>query len=426
MKKIPINRAALLCLCMIICTALLVKCIDHDVKNVAKADAAKDSTGFILYAGSATCAKCHKDIYDSAIHTQHYLTTRPASAEYIKGSFEQGKNFYAYAPNIVVAMEKSDSGFFEVGYFNGIAGISKRIDIVVGSGAKGQTYITRYKNKLYQLPVSYFTAANDWANSPEYPTHPVIFNRPITSRCLECHTTFVEKIPTPDHSQEEFSQNIIYGIDCEKCHGPGAKHVAYQTQNPKDAIARYIVNPAKFSRQQSLDLCGLCHGGKLDKTKPSFTFISGDKLSDYFQKSTLRVDSADIDVHGNQLGLLSISKCFKNSSTMTCITCHSPHDNERGKIELFSQRCISCHGNQKNHSYKMTAEIGSSIKENCIDCHMPLRPSKTITELLPGKTRPTAALIRSHHIAIYPEDTKKILAIFKLNKYDGHKHEALK
>lgn len=74
----------------------------------------------------------------------------------------------------------------------------------------------------------------------------------------------------------------------------------------------------------------------------------------------------------------------------------------------------------------MTAEIGSSIKENCIDCHMPLRPSKTITELLPGKARPTAALIRSHDIAIYPEETKKILAIFKLNKNDGSRHETLK
>lgn len=74
----------------------------------------------------------------------------------------------------------------------------------------------------------------------------------------------------------------------------------------------------------------------------------------------------------------------------------------------------------------MTGEIGPAIKENCIDCHMPLRPSKTITELLPGKATPTAALIRSHYIAIYPEETKKILAIFKLNKDDGYKHEALK
>ncbi len=400
--------------------------MDHDVKNTVTIASAKDTTGFALYAGSVVCSECHKDIYDSAIHTQHYLTTRPASAEYIKGSFEQGKNFYAYAFNIVVAMEKSDSGFFEVGYFNGVAGISKRIDIVVGSGAKGQTYITRHKNKLYQLPVSYFTSAHNWANSPEYPTHPVIFNRPITSRCLECHTTYVEQIPTPNHSQEEFSQNIIYGIDCEKCHGPGAKHVAYQTQNPKNTISKYIINPAKFTRQQSLDLCGLCHGGKLDKTKPSFMFVSGDKLSDYFQKSTLTVDSADIDVHGNQLGLLSISKCFRNNTAMTCITCHSSHENERGNIELFSQRCIACHNNRQNHTCKMSNEIGSAIKENCIDCHMPLRPSKTITELLPGNAKPTAALIRSHHIAIYPKETKKILDIFKLNKYGGDKHGALK
>ena len=57
-------------------------------------------------------------------------------------------------------MEKRDSGFYEVGYKDGAERIAKRIDIVVGSGSKGQTYITRYQDLLFQLPVSYFTAAN--------------------------------------------------------------------------------------------------------------------------------------------------------------------------------------------------------------------------------------------------------------------------
>ncbi len=56
-------------------------------------------------------------------------------------------------------MEKRDSGFYQVAYYKGDPKITGRFDIVVGSGSKGQTYITRYKNELYQLPVSYFTAA---------------------------------------------------------------------------------------------------------------------------------------------------------------------------------------------------------------------------------------------------------------------------
>ncbi len=54
----------------------------------------------------------------------------------------------------------------------------------------------------------------------------------------------------------------------------------------------------------------------------------------------------------------------------------------------------------------MTASIGHSIALNCIDCHMPLKASKSISELLPGATSPTAALIRSHLIKIYPLETR--------------------
>ena len=362
------------------------------------------------FAGSESCAGCHKNIYESHIHTAHYLTTRPALQEYIKGSFEAGKNIFAYDSGRIVVMEKRDSGFYQVGYYKGSERIARRFDMVVGSGSKGQTYITRFQKQLYQLPVSYFTAAKKWANSPLYPIYPVLFNRPITSRCLECHSTFASVSSSPNIEPEEFDSQMIYGVDCEKCHGPGARHVAYQSQNPKEKKGKYIVNPAELSKQQNLDLCALCHGGRLQKTKPSFGFVSGDKLSDYFVVDTLAPNPDNIDVHGNQYGLLRSSKCFKMSQAMTCTTCHSPHDNERGKTALFSGRCMTCHNSGHNNSCKMSASIGISIAGNCIDCHMPLKSSNSITELLPGDKKPTAALIRSHLIRIYPDETIKYKA----------------
>jgi len=44
---------------------------------------------------------------------------------------------------------------------------------------------------------------------------------------------------------------------------------------------------------------------------------------------------------------------------------------------------------------------------------MPLNPSRAIAVFLPGKSEPTAALIRTHYISIYPEETKKVLAFMK-------------
>src|SRR5260221_13789019 len=105
------------------------------------------------------------------------------------------------------------------------------------------------------------------------------------------------------------------------------------------------------------------------------------------------------------MALIIQKKYSRIKQIMNCKTCHNTHENERGKIALFSQRCQTCHSEGHNPICKMTASIGPSIKLNCIDCHMPLKPSKLITELLPGDTKPTPALIRSHLIAVYHDET---------------------
>ena len=194
---------------------------------------------------------------------------------------------------------------------------------------------------MYQLPVSYFTAADKWANSPQYPTHPVLFNRPITSRCLECHTTFAQRISAPDHKPEDFDPNIIYGVDCEKCHGPAARHVEFQTQNPKDNAGKiYSESRQNFQDNRIWIYVVYAMEVRLQIQNLLLNLLPATNYLIIFRKIHQPSDPENIDVHGNQLGLLSASKCFRMSQTMTCTTCHNPHENERGKIALFSQRCI--------------------------------------------------------------------------------------
>lgn len=393
------------------CIFILIQCINNGNEKTEKNTviANTKNVNFQQFAGSQTCGNCHKKIYESHIHTGHYLTSRPDVEKYIKGSFEKGKNIYPYNPSLYVAMEKRDSGLYQVVYNNGVEKVAHRIDIIVGSGAKGQTYLSWRNNELFQMPISYFSPAKEWANSPGYPNR-VVFNRPVTSRCLECHSTYFNTISPEKKEPEEFDHyQVLYGVDCEKCHGPAAKHVEYQTQNPKDTKAKYIINPAMLSRQQNLDLCALCHGGRLKKTKPSFEFIAGDKLSDYFFPDTTSPDTKSIDVHGNQYGLLRESKCFRVSTTLTCVSCHNPHENERGKVELFSQRCMTCHNKEHGTFCKINPAGVSSINTNCIDCHMPRQSSRSIALLLPGDEIPTAALMHTHIIKVYPDETKKFI-----------------
>lgn len=367
-----------------------------------------------VFAGSASCASCHKNIYDTHLHTAHFLTSQPADATTIKGSFEKGKNKFSFSDVAYVAMEKRDSGYYQVAYQDGAETKHRRFDIVVGSGTKGQTYINWVDNKPYQLPITYFTSAHQWSNSPGYPDR-IVFNRPITSRCLECHATYAWRTTPYNREPEEFDRkSIIYGVDCERCHGPSAEHVAWQQKNPKDTIGKYVINPANFTRQQSLDLCALCHGGRLNKSKPSFSFESGDRLPDYFNLDTVGRNIADIDVHGNQYGLLSASKCF-TMSQMTCGSCHDTHKNEAKQLAVYSQRCMNCHSEAHGKICKMTAKLGKSIQKNCIDCHMPEQSSKAIAVLLQGATMPTSATMRTHLIKIYPEETQKsLISIGKL------------
>ena len=385
---------------------LLTKCIGNNENS-------KTKPGSEQFASASSCINCHKDVYQKHIQTAHYLTSQIAAEKNIMGSFAPGKNEFVFNPSSKVVMEKRGDGLMEVEYENGIEKKARPFSITVGSGKRGQTYLYWFKNNLGQLPISYFTSAGQWSNSPGYGNR-LVFNRPVTSRCLECHTTYAKTISPPNTEPEQFDHNsIIYGVDCQKCHGPAQQHVTFQTQNPTITTAKFIIDPKTFSRKQSLDMCSLCHGGRLTKSQPSFSFKAGDNLADYFSIDTAAKDANDIDVHGNQYGLLAASKCFKNSQ-MTCVTCHSPHENETGKQIVFSQKCLSCHNNENNSAThlpvcKLTDQLGASINNNCINCHMPEQPSKAIAMLLQGNDVPAPALMRSHFIKIYPEESKKYL-----------------
>jgi hypothetical protein len=369
-----------------------------------------------VYAGSAACMKCHKDVYSSFIHTAHFQTSRPANLQSIHGSFAAGKNVFDFASNQKVVMERRDSGLYQCGYINGKLTESQRFDIVIG-GIKAETYLYWKGKSLYELPISYFNALQSWTNGPGYATDMINFGRPIVTRCLECHSSYINELPQRTLRREapEFDQNsLIYGIDCERCHGPGANHVNFHTENPDAKKAMYMVSYKTLSREQKLNTCAVCHSGNREKLERSaFDFKPGDTLSkfkvhDYFLQ---KVDSSTLDVHGNQNGLLSASKCFLMSN-MDCLTCHNTHVNERGNLALYSQRCMNCHNTANHNVCKLhSPQLSAGMKNNCIDCHMPASPSSVITVQTASEKNAIPYLVRTHRIAIYPLELKKIQSL---------------
>jgi hypothetical protein len=94
---------------------------------------------------------------------------------------------------------------------------------------------------------------------------------------------------------------------------------------------------------------------------------------------------------------------------MTCITCHSAHNDERGNLALYSQKCMTCHNDQQ-HTFCTIKADKNTISANCIDCHMPKQVSKSIVLELPDKKISTAQLLRTHFIKVYPDATKSFFA----------------
>ena len=405
------NRSGIVMISFIIAVSLLVKCINKTGPETAVIRNAAGQE----FAGSLSCASCHKEIYNDNIHTAHYHTSEKASEKNIRGSFSKEKNAVLYAGGVRVMMEKIDSSFYQTEYIHDEEKVRRRFDVVVGSGKKAQTYLYWTRDRLMQLPVFYFTERDQWANSPGYPGR-VIFNRPVTSRCLECHTTYARKTSSPDIQPEQFSgSEIIYGVDCERCHGPAAKHVQYEQQHPDDKTGSFIIKPRLFSRQQTLDMCAMCHAGSLNQIKPGFSFQAGEKLNDYFTYNTIAISADSLDVHGNQYGMLSVSKCFL-SSELTCNNCHNPHKNESGQLSLFSQRCMTCHSRDHGSFCTVKNLPDSVLTRNCIDCHMPVRESSTIVFLEENTGKHIAASMRSHLIRVYPDEAKEKLEKFIRNK----------
>jgi hypothetical protein len=70
---------------------------------------------------------------------------------------------------------------------------------------------------------------------------------------------------------------------------------------------------------------------------------------------------------------------------------------------------MSCHNTADEKFKTATHSQIAMIEKNCIDCHMPAQPSKSIAVFLQGEETPKASLLRSHFISIYQDEVKKYL-----------------
>ncbi len=364
--------------------------------------------GFI---GDSACRSCHQPQADSYAHTAHHLTSQLPSPQAILGSFRPGANQLVVIPpknpnsqpELLFRMQLHDGKYREAaltGYPPDLFERSATIDLVTGSGRRGQTFLTWEGDQLFELPVSYWTEGKQWINSPGYEDGTADFTRPVHPGCVECHAGYLQALSTDPATNRFRRDTLVPGIPCETCHGPGATHAARHREaaNPQAKLAdEAIVNTAKLSRDRQVDLCASCHNGIAREPRaPAFSYVPGAPLANFFKPLQVAV-SDHPDVHGNQVGLLERSRCFRESPAMTCSTCHDTHAPERAAAS-YAERCLGCHAWQ---SCKVARKMGPHSQGQCIDCHMPVEQTNVIISRTQGKE--LHAHMRNHWIRIYSQ-----------------------
>ncbi|MFK8112069.1 MAG: multiheme c-type cytochrome [Rubripirellula sp.] len=324
------------------------------------------------YVGANACAECHQQKHAGFVHTAHHRTSGLVAGDNVAGAFAAPQNEVLTSDDSLKyrMLAEGSQRFQQIDFAD--MQFKVPMDVFTGSAKSGQSYLYWHGDALFQDHVSYLAGADQWIPSPGFQDNHVSFSRVIRLACLECHTTYVKEKRAPNFYHAD---SAIWGISCERCHGPGQQHVDYHHQNPEAKKSMHIVHPKSLSRQSQLDICGQCHSGSFRLLGDAFSYRPGDDLSKHHE--LVNPDAQGVGgIHtSNQLTRLSMSKCFKESE-MTCTTCHNPHQNERGKTSVFTEACKSCH--EVNDCGKFDQLGAAQINEQCISCHMPIGKNESM------------------------------------------------
>ena len=404
------------------------------------------------YVDARTCAKCHQKIDQAYRRTGMGRSFyKPTSANIVE-DFKNSEFVHALSGTHYAMTARDGVPFqsrWQIGFDGGQTNVEEmKIDYVIGSGNHSRSYLHRMTNGGYiELPLSWYSEkGGSWAMSPGFDSlHPAT-RRFVSYECVFCHDA-APKIPAGHdgpNSDPVFLGDLPEGIDCQRCHGPGGKHLrVVQTAGSKlDDVRASILNPSRLSPSRQMDLCMQCHLEPTSSQIPSlirrfnrgpFSFTAGEPLSNFM----LAFDHAPGTGHDDKFEIVNSSayrlrqsQCFlksaqgpadsgtvvrespksaqaagrgakrmrnsadlaasgesvvrespKSSGAMTCSTCHDPHDAPRGP-EAASHYSGVC---RQCHAAQIDAQVTAGrhpAAAECISCHMPKRRTEDVVHVV--------------------------------------------
>ena len=193
-----------------------------------------------------------------------------------------------------------------------------------GLGKAGQTYVFQHNGSYYESRISFFndTQSLDLTLGMSLSTPPSLdraAGRAVTPNeaqlCFGCHSTG----GVTDARLE--LKEMVPGVVCEACHGPGAEHIAaLQSGKPGEP---HIFNPGKLNTWDLADFCGSCHRSWMQVQTMNLKTVANVRFQPY---------------------RLALSKCFDGDDRrIGCLACHDPHQNVNDDLGSYDAKCLACH-----------------------------------------------------------------------------------
>ncbi len=377
------------------------------------------------FVGADTCKSCHASQYEDWRETWHAKMERLPSADTVIGDFnnrtvnwkgirirdKDGKEIQI-SPSAITSRKGGKFYFTLIDKDDPENNQVYEVAKVLG-GKWDQGYEVKIGDNHIAAPIRWSVAAKDFLSDgfrvsewfiadgtpdgrPRRPEE-LPLSRVAEAKCNGCHTTGFEVVKDKATNVWKNTGNGELGIACEKCHGPGSRHVqeaadANAKGVPLKPEATTIVHPLKdLTPLQQTELCGQCHGRNTNKTVTDLSFPLGFLPGDVDMTNRSRFWSysgtSNPDEYRyfwpndwarrNRQQWQDFTKSMHFAKDVTCLTCHTFH----GKAESAQLRqkpqelCSGCHA-ATGYAKRPQAEMftGSPMAKagvQCVDCHMP-------------------------------------------------------
>jgi hypothetical protein len=305
------------------------------------------------YVGAGVCAECHRSIAADQ-HTTAMANALERTAESVILRANPRMTFRSGAFTYQIVRQGNQSIYTVT---DGVDTISEPILYTFGRGKAGQTYVYKHEGAFYESRVSFYkdikgldltighlppvkVPLKEAAGREQHPDE--------VTGCFSCHATAAVA------GGKLQLEQLVPGVSCESCHGPGSDHVAAINAGEFEKLK--ISNPGRLSPDElSQDFCGKCHRSA--------------------ERVIFMPQQAGINNVRFQPYRIFGSKCYTDDKRISCIACHNPHQDPKSEAAFYDAKCLACHVSKAKTQLAVTPKpseppcpVGT---KDCVTCHMP-------------------------------------------------------